>query len=488
MNTHTAPHFYLWIHGEGRDGNVQAAEISNPFDGSLVGTVSMAGRRQIRDAIRSSQSACQTLKAMSRFQRAELLLRMRDSLRDIRAELIDALILEGGKPRMFAEQEFARTLATFSWAAEEARRFCGEQVPMDGMERGIGYEGYTRREPLGVIFGITPFNFPLNLVAHKVAPALASGNAIIIKPATNTPIAALLMARVASASGWPDGSVNVLPMRHRDVPLLLTDESVRMVSFTGSPDVGWQLKRSVDKQRITLELGGNSGSYVDCDADLAWAAERLVLGGFAQAGQSCIAVQRIYAHHQIFEPLLEMIVAQAKATRAGNPRDADVIVGPVISPEAAERIMAVIEEAVADGARIACGGHRLALGIGSVIEPTVLTNVHEGMLVCSKEVFAPVITVQPVNGIDEAIKRINASPFGLQAAVFSRHLPTVQAAIDRIETGGVIINDFPTYRVDHMPYGGSKASGLGREGVRSAMMEMSEPKMIAIRLEPRTEA
>jgi acyl-CoA reductase-like NAD-dependent aldehyde dehydrogenase len=488
MNKHTAPHFYLWIHGEGRDGNIQATEIINPFDGSLVGTVSMAGRRQIRDAIRSSQAACQALRTMSRFKRAELLLHMRDSLRDIRAELVDALILEGGKPRMFAEQEFARTLATFSWAAEEARRFCGEQVPMDGMERGIGYEGYTRREPLGVIFGITPFNFPLNLVAHKVAPALASGNAIIIKPATNTPIAALLMARVASAAGWPDGSVNVLPMRHRDVPLLLTDEVVKMVSFTGSPDVGWQLKRSVDKQRITLELGGNSGSYVDRDADLAWAAERLALGGFAQAGQSCIAVQRIYAHRQIFESFLEMLVARAKATRAGNPREADVIVGPVISPEAAERIMAIIDEAVADGARITCGGNRLPLGIGTIIEPTVLTGVHEDMLVCSKEIFAPVITVSPVDSIDEAIERINGSPFGLQAAVFSHHLPTVQAAVERIEAGGVVINDFPTFRVDHMPYGGIKASGLGREGIRSAMMEMSEPKMVAIRLEPRSQA
>ena len=483
MPKHTAPHFYLWIHGEGRDGNIQPAEIRSPFDGTVVGTVSMAGRRQIRDGIHSSQSACPSLKSMSRFRRAELLLRMRDSLRDIRAELVDALILEGGKPRMFAEQEFARTLATFTWAAEEARRFCGEMVPLDGMERGAGYEGYTRREPLGVIFGITPFNFPLNLVAHKVAPALASGNAIIIKPATNTPIAALLMARVASAAGWPDGSLNVLPMHHRDVPLLLTDERIRMLSFTGSPDVGWQLKRSVDRQRITLELGGNSGTYVDSDADLAWAAERLALGGFAQAGQSCIAVQRIYVQHQVYEPFLEMIVAQAKATCAGNPHDPDTVVGPVISAQAADRIMAVIEEAVAAGARIACGGKRLPLGSGNVIAPTVLTDVHEDMLACSKEIFAPVITVLPVTGIDEAIRRINGSPFGLQAAVFSRHLPTVQAAIEHIETGGVIINDFPTFRVDHMPYGGVKDSGLGREGIRSAMLEMSEPKMVVTRLE-----
>jgi acyl-CoA reductase-like NAD-dependent aldehyde dehydrogenase len=488
MAKHTAPHFYLWIHGEGRDGNVQPDEIRNPYDGTLVGTVSMAGRRQIRDGIRSSQSACQALKAMSRFRRAELLLRMRDSLRDIRAELVDALILEGGKPRVFAEQEFARTLATFTWAAEEARRFCGEMVPLDGLERGAGYEGHTRREPLGIIFGITPFNFPLNLVAHKVAPALASGNAIIIKPATNTPIAALLMARVASAAGWPDGSLNVLPMRHRDVPLLLTDDRIRMISFTGSPDVGWQLKRSADKQRITLELGGNSGTYVDSDADLAWASERLALGGFAQAGQSCIAVQRIYVQQQVYEPFLEMIVAQAKATQSGNPHESDTVVGPVISAQAADRIMAIIDEAVADGARIACGGKRLTLGIGNVIEPTVLTDVHEDMLVCSKEIFAPVITILPVSGIDEAIRRINNSPFGLQAAVFSRHLPTVQAAIERIETGGIIINDFPTFRVDHMPYGGVKSSGLGREGIRSAMLEMSEPKMIVTRLEPQPKA
>ncbi len=484
MKNHAVPHFYLWIHGEGRDGSVQPVDIVNPFDGSHVGTVSIAGRRQIRDAIKSSSSACQALRTMSRYARAELLARMRDGLKDIRAELVDALILEGGKPRQFAEQEFARTIATFSWAAEEARRFSGEVVPMDGMERGAGYEGYTRREPLGVILGITPFNFPLNLVAHKVAPALAAGNAIIIKPATNTPITALLMARVASAAGWPDGSLNVLPMRHRDVPLLLTDEAVRMVSFTGSPDVGWRLKKAVDRQRVALELGGNSGSYVDRDADLDWASERLALGGFAQAGQSCIAVQRIYAHQEIYAHFLEKLVARARATKAGNPRKADVVVGPVITPDAAERIMAIIAAAVADGASIETGGKRLDLGIGSVIEPTVLTGVHESMLVCSQEVFAPVVTVSPVGGIDEAVSRINASPFGLQAAVFSRHLPTVQAAIARIEAGGVVINDFPTFRVDMMPYGGVKDSGLGREGVRSAMLEMSEPKTVAIRLEP----
>jgi acyl-CoA reductase-like NAD-dependent aldehyde dehydrogenase len=484
MNTHTAPHFYLWIHGEGRDGSLQPVDILNPFDGAHVGTVSIAGRRQIRDAVKSGASACRTLRAMSRFARAELLSRMHDGLADIRAELVDALILEGGKPRQFAEQEFARTLATFAWAAEEARRFTGEVVPMDGMERGAGYEGYTRREPLGIILGITPFNFPLNLVAHKVAPAFAAGNAIIVKPSTQTPITALLMARTASAAGWPDGSLNVLPMRHRDVPLLLTDEAVRMVSFTGSPDVGWRLKKAVERQRVTLELGGNSGSYVDVDADLDWAAQRLALGGFAQAGQSCIAVQRIYAHREIYADFLERLVGHARATKAGNPRSADVVVGPVITAEAAERIMAVIEAAVADGARIETGGNRLDLGLGSVIAPTVLTGVRESMLVCSQELFAPVVTVSPVDGIDEAVTRINASPFGLQAAVFSRHLPTVQTAIARIEAGGVIINDFPTFRVDMMPYGGVKASGLGREGVRSAMLEMSEAKTVAIRLEP----
>ncbi|MDQ7011360.1 MAG: aldehyde dehydrogenase family protein [Mariprofundaceae bacterium] len=476
-----APHFYLWLNGEARRGISTTYRVTNPYNHALVATVSIAGRRQIREAVQSAEKAHVELRAMSRFERAELLLKMVQGFHDARTEIVDALILEGGKPRTFAEQEFERTIATFTWAAEEATRFCGEQIPMDGMARGKGYEGYTLRRPIGIIFGITPFNFPLNLVAHKVAPAFACGNAIIIKPASNTPISALIMARIASESGAPAGSLNVLPMRHQDVPLLLMDERIKMLSFTGSAETGWALKKIARKQRVTLELGGNSGSYVDVSADLDRAAERLALGGFAQAGQSCIAVQRIYVHQDVYDTFTKRLVTAARATKAGDPRDADTVTGPLISARDVDRVLAWIEEAVADGAVIACGGKRLSEGCGQIIEPTVLTHVHDAMLVCCREVFAPLVTVTPVQDTDEAIRRINDSPFGLQAAVFSHDLRTISRATEDIEAGGIVINDFPTLRIDHMPYGGTKDSGLGREGIRSAMLEMSEEKMIVLR-------
>ena len=475
------PHFYLWLNNEARQGMSTALDITSPYDGMLVGTASVAGRRQIREALASSEQAFRQLKAMSRHQRAELLFKVVERLNDAKTELVDALILEGGKPRIFAEQEFERTAATFIWAAEEAKRFCGEQIPLDGMARGEGYEGYTRREPIGTIAAITPFNFPLNLVAHKVAPALATGNPVLLKPASSTPISALILARIISEAGFPAGSVNAMPIRHQDIPMLLKGDSIKMLSFTGSPETGWALKQLARKQRIVLELGGNSGSFVDQSADLTWAAKQLALGGFAHAGQSCIAVQRIYVHKKVYEPFLEKLIENALATKAGNPHDADVITGPVITPGSAERIIAWIREAEAAGAKVACGGKRLKLGRGQVIQPTILTDVKDSMQVCCKEIFGPVITVAPVEDTAEAIRRINRSEYGLQAAVFSHELHTIQHAIEALEVGGVVINDFPTYRVDHMPYGGTKNSGLGREGIRSAMMEMTDEKMVITR-------
>lgn len=476
------PHFYLWLSNEARRGMSAPLEITSPFDGMLVGTVSIAGRRQIREAIAGSKATFQNLKNMTRFQRSELLNRIVDLLNDSRTELVDAMILEGGKPRMFAEQEFERTLSTFSWAAEEVKRFGGEQIPMDGMARGGGYEGRTKREPIGTILAITPFNFPLNLVAHKVAPALACGNPVILKPASNTPITALILARIISEAGFPADSLNVLPMRHQDIPMLLQNEDIKMVSFTGSSDVGWGIKRMAGKQRITLELGGNSGTFVDENADLEFAAHQLAMGGFAHAGQSCIAVQRIFAHEKIYEQFLALLVKETKKTKAGNPQSINVITGPLITPKSANRVLAWIHEAEANGATVECGGKRLKSGRGQVIEPTLLTHVKDSMQICCKEVFGPVITLSPVASCDEAISRINSSDYGLQAAVFSHDIRNIQYATEHLEVGGVIINDFPTYRVDHMPYGGSKGSGLGREGIHSAMLEMTEEKMIVTRL------
>ncbi len=478
------PHFYLWLHNEARQGMAKPLEITSPFDGTPVGTVCIAGRRQIREAMASSHDAFQKLKGMTRFQRSQLLSRIVELLHDSRTELVDAMILEGGKPRMFAEQEFERTIATFTWASEEARRFCGEQVPIDGMARGQGYEGHTRREPIGIILAITPFNFPLNLVAHKVAPALACGNPIILKPASNTPITALILARIVGEAGFPAGSLNTLPIRHQDIPMLLQSSAIKMLSFTGSSDVGWSLKQLARTQRVTLELGGNAGTFVDENADLKFAARQLATGGFAHAGQSCISVQRIYAHENIYDQLLECLIPETRNIKSGNPQKSDIVTGPVISSKAAERILAWIHEAETNGARIACGGKRLKLGRGQVLEPTLLTHVKDSMQVCCKEIFGPVITIAPVAGCEEAVQRINKSNYGLQAAIFSHDIRNIQYATEHLEVGGVIINDVPTFRVDQMPYGGIKSSGVGREGIRSAMLEMTEEKTVIMRVLP----
>lgn len=478
------PHFYLWLNNEARQGVGKSLQVTSPFDGRDVGFVSVAGRRHIREAVTGSGKAHQALKGMSRYQRAELLNRATALLHDSRSELVDAMILEGGKPRMLAEQEFERTISTFNWASEEAKRFGGQQVAMDGMSRGKGYEGYTRREPIGIVLAITPFNFPLNLVAHKVAPALASGNSVILKPASKTPITALILARIIAEAGFPAGSLNALPMHHQDIPILFQSHKVRMFSFTGSPENGWKLKKMAERQRISLELGGNSGTYIDESADLDKAARLLAIGGFGHAGQSCISVQRIYAHESIYDQMMVKLITETKKIKAGDPKQKGTVTGPVISGKAANRILKWIAEAVSQGANIECGGKRMNIGIGQVIEPTLLSNVKESMQVCSKEVFGPVITLSKVTGHKEAIRRINQSDFGLQAAVFSHDLRTTQYAIENLEVGGVIINDAPTYRVDHMPYGGVKASGLGREGIHSAMLEMTEEKMVVIHTSP----
>jgi len=475
-----APNFYLWINGEAREG-AENTEITNPYDGLPIATVSIAGKKQITEALRGCRKAFPRLKHMTRFERASILECMVDGLRDARPEMIDALIMEGGKPKMFAEQEFERTLAVFSWASEEAKRFSGEQIPMDGMQRGIGYEGYTRREPIGPVLGICPFNFPLNLVSHKVAPALAVGNPMIIKPPSNTPISALILARIASEAGAPPGSLNVLPMRHKDVSLLLDSDSIRMVTFTGSPEVGWALKSKAVKQHIVLELGGNSGTTVDASANLSRAAKRCALGGFAQAGQSCIAVQRIYVHANVLDAFLDSLVTETKVMKIGDPRKPDVVVGPVINSRSADRIMARIGEAVSSGAQIVYGGKRRRMGCGNVIEPTIITHVNEKMGICCKEIFGPVVTVTPYEELETAIQWINQSDFGLQAAIFSNDLQHVHQAIESLDVGGVVVNDFPTYRADHMPYGGVKDSGIGREGIRSSMLDMTHEKMVVIR-------
>jgi len=475
-----APHFYLWIDGEARSSDTDF-EVRNPFNDTCIATVSTAGHKQVVAAVDSARHAARVLAGMSRYARSVLLRDIAEGLSDARGEIIDTLIVEGGKPRMMAEQELERSLAVFSWAAEEARRFTGEVIPVDGMQRGEGYEGYTRREPIGPILGICPFNFPLNLVAHKVAPALAVGNPVIIKPASNTPISALLLGRIISEAGAPAGSVNVLPMPHEEVAGLLAGDDIRMLSFTGSPDVGWALKQQACRQRVSLELGGNSGTIVDTSADLAFAASRCALGGFGQAGQSCISVQRIYVHQTVYDAFLKLLKRETARLGVGDPRQDGIAIGPLINRAAVDRVYAAIKQAEKDGAKIVHGGKRRRMGCGNIIEPTILTDVDENMDVCRCEIFGPLVTVTPFADIETAIGWINHSDFGLQAAIFGFDMRNIRLAVESLKVGGVVVNDFPSYRVDHMPYGGVKHSGLGREGILPAMLEMSEEKMVVIR-------
>ena len=332
--------------------------------------------------------------------------------------------------------------------------------------------------PLGPIAGITPFNFPLNLVAHKVAPAIAAGCPLVLKPAPQTPLTALLLAEAVQQAGWPDGGLNVLPLSNEDAGLLVTDERIKLISFTGSAAVGWQIKKNCGKKKVVLELGGNAGVIVHSDADLAYAADRCVVGGFSYAGQTCISVQRILVERSAFAKFTDLLLEGVKKLKTGDPLDDSTDLGPLIRESDAVRASDWIQEAVRGGARLLCGGQRQ----GPVLEPTVLTGTRPEMKVNCQEIFAPVVTVEPYDDFNQALKQINNSPYGLQAGLFTRDAKLIFNAYEELEVGGLIAGDVPAFRIDHMPYGGVKDSGLGREGLRYAIEEMTEPKLLVMNL------
>jgi acyl-CoA reductase-like NAD-dependent aldehyde dehydrogenase len=351
-------------------------------------------------------------------------------------------------------------------------------LDLDGLPPGEGHLGFTRRFPLGVISAITPFNFPLNLVAHKVAPCLATGNTMVVKPATKTPLTALLLAEVLQEEGVPAGQVNFITCSNDDAAALITDDRVKKVTFTGSPAVGWKLKAQCGKKRITLELGGNAGCIVHSDADLDSAIPMIAMGGFGQAGQSCISVQRIVVHDSLYEKFRERFAAHVKVKiKTGDPRDRATVVGPMITRDALEKIEAIIQRAVANGATIVHGGHVT----GQCLEATVIENAPPSDPLCAQEAFAPIVTLHRYREFDEALNFVNESDFGLQAGVFTRDIQLALRAFETLEVGGVLINQVPTFRVESMPYGGVKDSGFGREGVRWAMEEMTEVRSCIIR-------
>ncbi len=467
------------VGGQWRQGDI-AAPVHDPFTGKVLAEVSQAGEADAEAAIESTSAAAEAMGALPSHARYHLLQRVAGTVYDRREEFARVMTSESGKPITDARREVARAVQTFTVAAEEAKRIPGDVIPLDWTPGTDSHLGILRRFPIGPVLGITPFNFPLNLVAHKVAPALAAGNPILIKPAPQTPLTALLLGEVALEAGVPPGGFNVLPCDNQVAERLVVDSRFKLLSFTGSAAVGWMLKEKCGKKKVVLELGGNAGVIVEPDADLEFAAQRCATGGFSYAGQTCISVQRIFVHQSIADLFTTKLLLQVARLKGGDPSDEATVIGPLIDQKAGHRIEQWISEAVAEGARVLLGGKRM----GSVMEATVLSHVTPAMKVACEEVFGPVVTVTPYRHFNEAVQAMNRSDYGLQAGVFTQDVNKVFHAFRHLEVGAVLANEIPTFRADHMPYGGVKDSGLGREGLRAAIEEMTEPRLLVLNVRP----
>jgi glyceraldehyde-3-phosphate dehydrogenase (NADP+) len=469
-----------WINGSAlpQDGRT-ADPIVYPFTGERAALAARGTESDLEAAIRAAQAGFAATRALPRHARRDILARVADAIARERQSLAEELARSCGKPISQALGEVDRAIITFSFAADEARRFGGEVVPLDVDARTVGYTGVVHRFPVGPISAITPFNFPLNLLAHKVAPAIAVGSALVVKPPPQCPQLAFRLGRILADAGLPAGAYNVL---HLPIPVaerLATDPRFAMLTFTGSPTVGWHLKSVAGKKKVCLELGGNAAAVVHEDAgDLDWVAQRLALGAFAYAGQVCIKVQRVYVHQPIFESFVRRFVEATARLQCGDPLDPKTVVGPMINSAAADRVQAWTAEATGAGGTVLLAGKRE----GNVLTPSILTGVPRTAKVSCQEVFGPVSIVAPYREWSEALALVNDSEFGLQAGVFTHDVNRIFNAFQALEVGGVIANDFPTLRVDNFPYGGVKDSGFGREGVRYAMDEMSEPRMLVLNL------
>ena len=457
----------------------ETAVIRAPHDGSEVGVVSLAGPEQVRAALDANVAAARACRTLPAYERTAALRKVADGLVAGREDLARTLALEAGKPIAQARIELDRAVFVFRDAAEEATRISGEMLPADSVPAGAGRIAITRRFPLSPIAAITPFNFPVLLAAHKIAPAMACGATLTLKPPPQDPLTTLRLAELVNASGYPAGGIKVVPCHVEVAQLLIEDPRVRLITFTGSAKAGWAIRAKAGTKRVALELGGNAAVIVEADADLAWAAARCAAGGFTYAGQSCISTQRIYVHESVYTPFLDAFVQRVRGLKVGNVLDEQTEVGPMISLDAAERVERWIGEAKAAGAEVALGGKRT----GQFLEPTVLLHTSPEMKVNCEEVFAPLVTVTPYQGLDEAIAAANASPYGLQAGVFTTNLQTMFRLHAELDVGAVNGNDIPGFRVDRLPYGGAKASGLGREGVRYAIEEMTELRVLTLKLD-----
>lgn len=451
--------------------------VTDKYSGEVATRVAMADAATIDEAIAWSVEAAEPMAAMAPYERQAILYHCVERFRERFDELAEALCIEAGKPIKDARGEVTRLIDTFRVAAEESVRIDGEIPNLEISARAKGYRGFIKRVPIGPCSFISPFNFPLNLTAHKVAPALAIGCPFVLKPASRTPIGALIIGEVLAETDLPKGSFSVLPCHRDGADLFTTDERLKLLSFTGSPDVGWDLKARAGKKPVILELGGNAAVVVDEGTDLDDAVERIIFGAFYQSGQSCIGVQRIFGHASLYDELKSRLVKKTRSLKMGNPLDEDTFIGPVISEGEAKRLEDWTCEAVDKGATLLCGGKR----DGAMLEPTLLENAPSGTNIVEEEAFGPVAVLESFDDFDDALARVNDSKFGLQAGVFTRDIYRAQKAWDTLEVGGVIIGDVPSWRVDNMPYGGVKDSGLGREGIRNAIVDMTEERLMVIR-------
>jgi acyl-CoA reductase-like NAD-dependent aldehyde dehydrogenase len=467
----------LLLAGVPTEGGEMAAVVF-PYDGSEVAHVWLAGEELLERALAAAAEAELEIASIPPFRRAEILARAAELVRGREDELARQMTLETGNAIWETRFEVQRTGEILTFAADEARRIgaAGELVPIDGVPRGEGRIGLTRRFPVGTVLAITPFNAPLLLVAHKLGPAFAAGCPCIVRPASKTPLSALSLGNILLEAGAPPAAVSVVPCRTELAERLVQDERIKMLSFTGSPAVGWRLRRLAETPRVTLELGGNGAVIVHSDANLEYAAERCAFGGFLRAGQACISVQRLYAHESIFEELKARLLERIKGLTTGNPLDPDTVVGGLIDEAAAEKAMSLIEDARSAGAELLCGGTRE----GTVVAPTLLVGAAEEERVCAEEAFAPIVALSSYSDVDEALERANHSDFGLQAGLFTNDLRIIHRAFERLEVGALIVNDVNTFRVDQMPYGGAKKSGHGREGISYAIREMTEERLLVI--------
>jgi acyl-CoA reductase-like NAD-dependent aldehyde dehydrogenase len=466
----------LYLNNKAEQPNADL-EVTDKFTGEVAFRCAQADAKTIDAGIQGAVEAAEPMARMASYERQAVLQHCVDRFRERFDELAYALCVEAGKPIRDSEGEVTRLIDTFRIAAEESVRMTGEVQPLDISPRAKGYQGIWKRVPIGPCSLISPFNFPLNLAAHKIAPAIAVGCPFVMKPASRTPLGALIMGEVLAETDLPKGAFSILPAHREGADLFTEDERLKLLSFTGSPGVGWDLKAKAGKKKVVLELGGNAAVIIDRDADLADALERTIFGAFYQSGQSCIGVQRILIHADVYDRFREMLVARTKTLVAGDPKDRNVFIGPMISEGEAKRLDSWIQEAVGKGATLLCGGKRE----GAMLEATLLENVDPATKINIEEAFGPVAFLIKFSDFNEALDIVNDSKFGLQAGIFTRDLFQMFDAWDRLDVGGVVINDVPSYRVDNMPYGGVKDSGLGREGVRFAMEDMTEIRNLVIR-------